>query len=106
MSNIFNKKITELLGKMDERVVQAKLNAALDMLKKGDAEELAKKINKMDKNELLSKIDDFDKQKLKEMNVNTDEIKNKITEADLQKLSNLIGERGDEVVKKIKDIIK
>lgn len=106
MSNIFNKKIAELMGKMDEKVVQTKLNTALDMLRKGDTDELARKINKMDKNELLSKIDEFDKEKLKDLNINTEEMKKKITDADLQKLSTLIGDRGDEIINKIKDIIK
>ena len=58
MSNSINKKMAELLGKMDEKVLQAKLSATIDMLKKGDMDDLVKKINKMDKNELLSKINE------------------------------------------------
>jgi hypothetical protein len=106
MNNSFNKMLADMLGKMDEKVLQAKLNAALDMLKKGDTAELAKKLNKMDKNELVSKINEFDDSKLKELNINKEEIKQKISDSDLQKLSQLIGDNGDEIVKKIKDIIK
>ena len=79
-----NKKLAEMLGKMDEKVLQAKLNAALDMLKKGKTEELAKKINKIDKNELMDKIRDFDESKIKDLNINLVEIKRKVTEQDLR----------------------
>ena len=43
MSNGFNKKMAELLGKMDDKVLQAKINAAMDMLKEGNTEEIKKK---------------------------------------------------------------
>lgn len=105
MNNAFNKKLAELIGKMDEKVLQARLNAALDMLKKGNTEELAGKLNKMDKEELVSKINEFDESKLQDMNLNLNEIKNKVTSADLDRLSQLIGENGDEIVKKIKTLL-
>ena len=105
-NNSFNKKLAELIGKMDEKVLQAKLNTALDMLKKVDTDELAKKINKMDKDELISKINEFDDSKIKDMNINLEEVKKRVTEEDLRRLQKLIGEQGDEIVKKIKDIIK
>ena len=102
----FNKKLAEMLSKMDEKVLQAKLNAALDMLKKGKTDELAKKINRIDKNELMDKVKEFDESKIKEMNINLDEIKSKITEKDLQNLKSLVGDHGEEIIAKIKDIIK
>lgn len=105
MSNSFNKKFAEILGKMDEKVLQTKINAALDMLKKGNTEELARKISKVDKEELLTKIDEFDYSKLQGLNIDTDEIKRRITNADLNKLSQLIGDHGDEIVLKLKDIL-
>lgn len=100
-----NKKLAEMLGKMDEKVLQAKLNAALDMLKKGKTEDLAKKLNKMDKDELMEKVREFDKEKIKDLNINLNEIKSRITEQDLQNLKNLVGEHGDEIIAKIKDMI-
>ncbi len=105
MTNPFNKKIAEMLGKMDEKVLQARLNAAMEMLQKGNAEELAKKINKSDKEELLGKINDMDQSSLQSLNINKDEIKQKLNEADLQKLSQLIGEHGDEIINKIKTLL-
>lgn len=60
----------------------------------------------MDKQELISKINEFDESKLQEMNINKDEIKSKVSDADLQNLSRLIGDHGDEIVQKIKEIIR
>ena len=104
--NNLNKMMADILGKMDEKVLQAKINAAIDMLKKGDTEELVKKINKMDKNELLEKINELDESKLKNLNINKEEIRQRVSDADLNKLAKLIGEHGDEIIKKLKDIIK
>ncbi len=105
MSNPFNKKLAEIFSKMDEKVLQARLNAALEMLQKGNTEELAKKINKADKDELLSKINEIDQSQLNSLNIDKDEIKQKINEADLQKLSQLIGEHGDEIINKLKTLL-
>jgi ADP-dependent phosphofructokinase/glucokinase len=105
MNNSINKKMAELLGKMDEKVLQAKLNATIDMLKKGDMDDLVKKINKMDKDELLSKINEVDETKLKELKIDKEEIKQKVNVNDLDNLAKLIGNNGDEIIKKIKDII-
>jgi hypothetical protein len=105
MNNPLNKKLAEMLGKMDEKVLQTKINAALDMLKKGNTEELAKKLNKVDKEELVSKINEFDDSKLQGLNINKEEIKEKIQNADLDKLSQLLGDHGDEIIGKIKNIL-
>ena len=105
MSNPLNKKIAEMLGKMDEKVLQARLNAALDMLQKGNTEELAKKINKSDKEELINKINDMDQSSLQSLNIDKDEVMQKINEVDLQKLSQLIGDRGDEIINKLKTLL-
>ena len=106
MNNQFSKKMLEMLGKMDEKVLKAKMNAALDMLKKGNTEELANQLNKMDKNELLGKINELDDTKLKELNMDKNDIRKKVSDADLEKLSQLIGSNGDEIIRKLKDIIK
>ena len=106
MNDAFNKKMAEILGRMDEKVLKAKLNAALDMLKKGNTDELAKKIKKVDKEELIEKLNDFDNSKLEDMGINKDEIREKVKDVDFEKVAQLIGEHGDEIVKKIKDIIK
>jgi len=91
---------------MDDKVLQTKLNSAFNMLKEGNNEELAKKIGKMDKNELLSKINELDENKLKEMNLNKAEIKEKLNSVDLDAFQKMLGEKGPEIISKIKDIIK
>lgn len=106
MSNAFSKKLADIIGKMDEKVLQTKINTALDMLKNGNNEELAKKIGKMDKNELLSKLNELDDAKLQEMNINKNDLKQKVNDADLNNLKKLLGEQGDEIISKLKDIIK
>lgn len=106
MVNNFGKKLSELIGKMDDKVLQTKLNTAFEMLKEGNNEELAKKIGKMDKNELLSKINELDENKLKEMNLNKADIKQKLSSVDLEAFQKMLGEQGPEIISKIRDIIK
>ena len=105
MNNPFNKKLSELFEKMDEKVLQARLNAAMEMLQKGNADELAKKLNKVDKEELLGKLNEIDDSKLKSLNINKDSLSKRINEEDLSKLSTLIGDRGDEIISKIKELL-
>lgn len=105
MNDSFNKKISELFGKMDEKILQAKINSALEMLNKGEYEEIARKINKMDKDELIEKIDKFDESKLKGLNINKDEIKQRINSTDIDKLASLIGEKGDILAEKFKHLL-
>ncbi|HHV60864.1 MAG TPA: membrane trafficking protein [Clostridiaceae bacterium] len=90
---------------MDEKVVKAKLNKAMEMLKKGNTEDLARKIRNVDMNELMEKMNEYDRAKIEELNIDINEVKRQITEADLARLSALIGERGPEVVQKIKSIL-
>jgi exonuclease I len=106
MSNGFNKKLADLLGKMDDKVLQAKINAAMDILKEGNNEELSKKLGKIDKNELLSKLNELDDSKLKDLNLNKAEMKQKLESVDLKEVQKMLGEQGPEIINKIKDIIK
>lgn len=105
-NNPLSKKFVEILGKMDEKVLKTKINAAMDMLKKGELDELVKNINKMDKKELLNKIEELDEDKLKKLQIDKQEIKNKVSEKDLSSLADMIGEQGNEIVEKIKEILK
>jgi nucleotidyltransferase/DNA polymerase involved in DNA repair len=105
MSNSF-KKLAEMLGKMDDKVLQAKINAAVDMLKNTDKDELAKKLGKVDKNELLSKLNEIDDEKLKDLNLNKTELKQKMGSIDMETVQKMLGDKGPEIMNKIKDIIK
>ncbi|HEX2946206.1 MAG TPA: membrane trafficking protein [Clostridia bacterium] len=105
MSNSF-KKLAEMLGKMDDKVLQAKINAAVDMLKNTDKEELAKKLGKVDKNELLSKLNEIDDEKLKDLNLNKTDLKQKMSSIDMETVQKMLGDKGPDIMNKIKDIIK
>jgi hypothetical protein len=106
MANSINKKLADLLGKVDDKVLTAKINAAIDMLKNGDHDELAKKLSKVDKNEILEKLNEIDDEKIKEMKLNKAELKQKMSNIDLDAVQKLLGENGPEIMGKIKDIIK
>lgn len=106
MANGFNKKLTDLLGKMDDKVLQAKINTAIDMLKNGDTEDLAKKLNKIDKNEFISKLNELDDNRLKELNLNKAELKQKMSSVDMDAVKKMLGDKGPEIINKIKDIIE
>ena len=106
MNNGLNKKLSDIFGKVDEKVMQARINSTIDMLKKGNTDELAKKINKIDKDELMEKINELDTSKLQDMKIDTNAIKNNISNDDLNKLKELVGDRGDEIVSKLKELFQ
>jgi len=98
-------RMNSFFSKIDEILVKQKINSMMENFKKGNTEELAKKISEMDKTELINKIDEFDEKKLATMNINFAEIKKKITDEDLDKFGKLIGDSGNEIVSRIKAIM-
>ncbi|HOA55805.1 MAG: hypothetical protein WAP56_10055 [Acetivibrionales bacterium] len=106
MANNFGKKMAELLEKMDDKVLAAKINAAFDMLKNDNYDELAKKLRKVDKNEIMTKLNEIDDEKLKELKLNKSELRQKMNNIDLDTVQKMLGENGPEIISKIKDIIK
>lgn len=106
MANGLSKKMAELLEKMDDKVLAAKINAAVDMLKNENYDELAKKLRKVDKNEIMTKLSEVDDEKLKELKVDKAELKRKMSSIDLDTVQKMLGENGPEIIGKIKDIIK
>lgn len=102
---LINKKFSEMLDKIDDKVLQKKLNKAVEMLKTGNPEDLAKKMKKVDSEELLKEFDEFDETKIKDLNIDLQDLQEKVSDADLQKLSDLIGKNGDEVVRRIKSLL-
>ncbi len=106
MSNNLNKKLSELLGKMDDKVLQTKINAAVEMLRNGDTDDLAKKLNKVDKNEIISKLNEIDESRLKGLKLNKAELRQKMSNIDLDAVKKMLGNNGPEIIDKIKDIIE
>lgn len=86
----------DILGMIDNRILQEKINIAIDNLKKGDVEELTKKFNSLDKNELLNKINQLDSATLQKLNV--DEMLKRIDNNDIEKLSRVSGKSREEIL--------
>lgn len=105
MSNGINKKLSELLGKVDDKVLQAKINTAIEMLRNNNKDELMKKLRKLDKDEILAKLNEIDENKLKDLNLNKNELRQKLNDIDLDAVQKMLGEKGPEIVSKIRDII-
>lgn len=98
MSDLFSK----FKGKVDEKVLKAKLNNAFDLIKSGNMDDLIKKINKIDKDELLEKLNEFDQSKLNDMNIDKNEISKMINSVDLENFSKALGDNGEEILKVLK----
>ena len=103
MGDSLSKKLQEL---MSDKMLQSKVNKAIEMLKKEDVEELQKKIENIDKEELMKKINEIDSDKIKDIKLNKDEIKSKISKRELHKLENMLGKDSDAIMKKVNDFLK
>lgn len=103
--NIFGQKLSKLWGKIDSKIVNSKIDKSIEMLKNPDTSELQKELSKIDTDELLQKIDEFDESKLNELDIDKKELLAKLSTVDLDKLSSLLGDKGDEVISKIKKIL-
>lgn len=101
-----NKWLSDMLKNFDERILKAKLNKAMDIVKNGTDDELKNAFNKIDTDEVIEKIDSLDKKDLKNSNINIDELKKSVTEEDLNKVSKVIGKDGDKIIAKLKDLLK
>lgn len=103
MGDSLSKKLQEMLA---DKMIQSKLNQAIEMLRKDNPEEFEKKLAKIDKKELINKINEYDDEKIKSLNINKDEISKKITQNDLDKLEKMLGKDSDVIMKKVNDFLK
>lgn len=101
--NIFSQKLSKLWEKMDSKIINSKINKSIEILKNPD--ELQKEIQDINPDELLQKIDEFDPAKLDELNIDKKELLDKLKSVDLDKISSLLGNKGDEIVSKIKKLL-
>ncbi len=97
--------MANLFERIDNRIMAAKIEQGMDMLKNKSTEELAQKIAKMDRNEVLKKLDEIDAKKVKEMNLDIEKIKSKITPQDLEKIKQLAGKDADKIMGKINELL-
>lgn len=94
----------KMFEKIDQKIMAAKIEQGLEMLKNKPESELNRKLANVDRGELLKKMNDIDSAKLKQMNINIDEIKKKISPADLEKIKRIAGKDSDAVMKKINEL--
>lgn len=101
MNENLKKKLSELLGKVDSKVIEAKLNQAAEMIKNGEHEEIVKKLNNMDKQEILDKLSEIENLPKE----NLDALKNKIglnlSGDDISKIQNKLGPDGKKIIEKM-----
>ncbi|MBR5501350.1 MAG: membrane trafficking protein [Clostridia bacterium] len=95
----------KMFEKIDQKIMEKKLEQGLDMLKNKPEGELSKKLAGVNREELLRKMNEIDPSKLKQMNINIEEIKQKITSADLEKIKRLAGKDSDAVMRKINELL-
>ena len=105
MNNDLNSNISNILNNMDKKALKENLSKALDVLKNGNTEELAKQIASVTQNQENTSSSNVDKAALDKMNINTDAMKN-LSSNDLERLLKYIGNHGDEIKDKLKDIVK
>lgn len=94
----------KMMNKIDQKIMEKKLEQGLDMLKNKPEGEISKKLSGVNREELLRKMDELDTNKLKQMNINVEEIKQKITPADLEKIKRIAGKDSDAVMRKINEL--
>ena len=96
----------KMFEKIDQKIIAAKIEQGLEMLKNKPEGELNQKLSGVNREELLRKMNEIDTDKLKKMNINVAEIKKKITAADIEKIKRLAGKDGDIVVQKINELLE
>lgn len=104
--NMLNGNISDTLGRIDRRILMIKFNMALDMLRSESAEDLAKMISSFNKDQLINQLHEIDKAELRQLGIDINELREKVSGSDLEKLSRIIGKRGNEVVSKIRELLK
>lgn len=105
MDGNMKQKLNQILGKMDQKVLNTKLNKIIDMLKHDKSDELAKKINKLDKDELSKKMNEFESMDLNDLKIDKNDIQKLLSNQNLEQLSNKLDTNGKEIVEKIKTLL-
>lgn len=99
------KNLSSLFGRAEDKILSSKINSLLKNAGTEDIAELCQKIKTADKNALLNKLDEYDQSKLTDLNLNINELKEKFRQLDSDKLTELLGENGQEIINKVKNIL-
>ncbi len=94
-----------LFEKIDNKILAAKIEQGMAMLKNQSPEELSKRVSKVDKDEVMKKLDEIDTNKIKEMNIDLNKIKSQLTQADIEKVRKVAGKDGEQIVNKVMQIL-
>lgn len=95
------KVIGDMLGKIDNKVLETKLHQAIELIKKGDHDEIIKKFNNADKEELLAKLHEMEKLNPQELDVLREKIGSAIKKDELNSISNNLNTDGKKILEKI-----
>lgn len=99
-------RLQSVLGNMDKKELEKKLELALNMLKNEKPEELAKKMASIDKNALLNKLENTHHTQNSSSDINVEQIKQKLNEADMGKMSEYLSKNSDALMEAIKKNLK
>jgi hypothetical protein len=91
---------------LSKKMVQAKVNAAIDLIKNGSADEISEKLQKMDVAELVSKLDQLDPETLKEYAASVEDVRKRVSESDFKRLSDALGPQGKNLTSKIQNKLR
>jgi hypothetical protein len=94
-------KLSELFGKVDSKILEAKLNQAVDMLKNGEHEELIKKLNNMDKQEILDKLSEIEKLPKENLEALKSKFGNEISSNEISKIKGKLDSDGKKIIEKM-----
>lgn len=101
MKHDLKKMLGDMLSKIDSKVLETKLSQAVEMIKKGDHDELIKKFNNVDKEELMAKLQDLEKLSPQELDSLRAKMGNEIKKDDLDSISQKLGSDGKRMLEKI-----
>lgn len=98
--------MANFFDRIDGKIIEAKIDQGIDMLKNKSPDEISKKIAKMDKEELMQKLDELDEKRIKELNIDLEKIKKKITPEDIEKAKKIAGKDGEVIINRLLEILK
>ena len=91
---------------ISKKMVQAKVNAAIDLLKNGSANEISEKLQKTDLADLMAKLDQLDPETLKEYASSIEDVRKRVTDKDFKRLADALGPQGSALTSKIQNKLR
>lgn len=101
MKHDLKKVLGDMLSKIDSKVLETKLSQAVEMIKKGDHDDIIKKFNNIDKEELLAKLHEIENLNPQELDSLRTKMASEIKKDDLDSISQKLGSDGKKIFEKI-----